>query len=316
VDAALERRPPHEDRGLLEAFLKATPHSDTGSRTNAAYLDGRLRQRAGQFDEAIGIFAALAASDDVSARVHLRLAQSLAAAGQREAAESHLRKLLGKGAVNDRGLWETWMLLAIECHGGPQGALEKFPAPGTESAEQGKSTARGGTRSSCASDIRWLLEQLTGGGPIRIDCGSPEEYVDAAGELWGRDRFFRGGALRRKAPCKIFETPDQLLYKSHRKFTADGHDAGYRVPLPSGSYRLTLHFWDEKALGCRDDPVDVLVEGAPGFELAGCHFRGYAAAFAGRGTRDVRVQDGSLDIEFRSRGGVPMLAAIEIEWAN
>ena len=106
---------------------------------------------------------------------------------------------------------------------------------------------------------------------------------------------------------------DHGLYRTDRWFSEDEVlPPAYRLPLPRGSYLVTLHFAELgfRAPGRRR--FDVRLEGT---EVLKDHDPitkgGYAAADPERFRSDV--EDGMLDIEFVHRVEDPAICAIEIE---
>ncbi len=77
--------------------------------------------------------------------------------------------------------------------------------------------------------------------PVRIVASSQSQY-DERSELWGADRFFRGGALS-KTWRSVQGAPSPQLYNSERF----GHFT-YAIPVADGKYNLRLHF-AETSLG-------------------------------------------------------------------
>ncbi len=73
--------------------------------------------------------------------------------------------------------------------------------------------------------------------PIRI-VARPQPYVDAKGDVWEADMFYRGGRQIVR-PVPPTATPDNRLYLGER------HGAfQYAIPVAPGRYRLNLHFWE------------------------------------------------------------------------
>jgi hypothetical protein len=161
----------------------------------------------------------------------------------------------------------------------------------------------------CA-DLFWALESLEKTGSIRINCGG-KDYVDAAGNLWGRDRSFLGGEAydATRPPLKIDK--DHELYYAHRIFW-ESFDAaaGYRIPLPCSSYAVTLRFCvsSPRAIPSRfgarlegrqvldvQDPVTTYGLGVP-FEVRA----------------EIEVNDGVLDFELTSITYIADVSAIEV----
>ena len=171
-----------------------------------------------------------------------------------------------------------------------------------------------------AGDLRWLLERLKGGETVRIDCGEMRSLPSAGG--WGRDRFFEG-EWRPEEPLSSPDPPyigeiaaakEPALYRTARWFNASElRPPSYRVPLPPGSYTVTLHFaelWYVKPGG---RVFDVLLEGKKVLD------RYDAVASVGYSTADrqtfhgIAVSDGGLDIEFQARADNPSVSGLEIE---
>ncbi len=71
--------------------------------------------------------------------------------------------------------------------------------------------------------------------PIRI-VAQENSVTDAQGHLWEPDRYFRGGVLLRRQPVST-DREDSSLYAGERF----GHFS-YVIPVPEGTYGLTLHF--------------------------------------------------------------------------
>lgn len=86
--------------------------------------------------------------------------------------------------------------------------------------------------------------------PLRIRCGWPTSWRDAAGAQWHADSYFLGGnaLVRRTNPARESETiaPDSALYESERW----GHFS-YALPVAEGRYRVLLKFC-EGHLGARN----------------------------------------------------------------
>jgi beta-galactosidase len=167
-----------------------------------------------------------------------------------------------------------------------------------------------GCAAAAAAGMRRLLESLAAGRPVRIDCGG-QGHEDAEGRTWGGDSFYLGGKAPRPAAEEIEGTASDLLYQTERVFPAEGfHPPCYRLPLPDGRYRVTLHF-AETFYRVKRRRFEVLVEGEtvlPGHEPLA---RGFATAHAE--SFPVEVKDGDLEIELDRKVGDPGVAAIEVE---
>ena len=244
----------------------------------------------------------------------LSLAKSLEAEGKASEAETHLRRYLKQECPRSRWLWERWLRLAWnELGRSPEEVLKEFPC---EPQADG----------TYVSDIHWLLERLVHGETVRINCGG-DRYEAADGVVWEGDRFARGGQLfnpklefgfataptdgMEKSSREIAGTEDDALYQTERHFILPSFPVGYRIPLPSSDYRLTLHFaeiyFDEPGKRRFDVRVeDKVVLGD--YELCDG-----AVSTACRQLVDTSVKDGLLEIGFVAGVGYPKLSAIEIE---
>ena len=174
-----------------------------------------------------------------------------------------------------------------------------------------------GARAGLAADMRWALDQLAGGGVLRINCGGPK-VVDGEKRTWSRDRFYTSGTGfhggRRIYRGQILGVRDDgAVFRTERHF--DGSrpalEAAYRVPLPRGRYAVRFHFAEIHFTEPGKRVFDVLLEGKTCLE-------GFDPAIAGPATAQVKafeaaVDDGVLEIGFRRRVQDPKISAIEIE---
>jgi hypothetical protein len=166
-------------------------------------------------------------------------------------------------------------------------------------------------------EVRWLLERLDHREPIRIRCGG-ERYVDSQEQPWERDRFFSGGLCSGPVTggwltSDIDGTLDAPLYAAERFFyPAAAGLPGYRIPVPPGGYRVTLHFAEIFTSEIGRRVFDVHIEGKTviaDYDLV--RAVGFARPDAQR--FEVEVADGLLDIEFAHKHENPKISAIEIE---
>jgi serine/threonine protein kinase/Flp pilus assembly protein TadD len=187
------------------------------------------------------------------------------------------------------GILEIREMAASFAAGGPI-REERDPPPGTEDG---------------------LPSSLPPGLPLRINCGGALEL--AGGESWSADAFFLGGRASSPWRGEIARTDRDALYQSARFFAEfAGAGSGYRIPLPPGTYRVTLHFAELVSCEPAARRFDVLLESA-------CVLPDHEPARAGLWTAEtrrfegVRVSDGALDIRFAARWGDPCVSGIEIE---
>ncbi|MBI4601478.1 MAG: hypothetical protein HY721_05880 [Planctomycetes bacterium] len=200
-----------------------------------------------------------------------------------------------------RELWDAWLALSFRSLGrSSREVLADFPTAG------GAVAAGEGTY---ADDLRWLLGELDGSGVIRIECGG-KDLAGASGARWGRDRFFLGGKAARSV-VTVKGSAEEELYRTSRAFGEEEVATGYRLPLPDGAYRVTLHFCEARACAEGVNVFDVLLEGEE--VLAACDpiaRRGFGMAWIH--TAEVAVADGALDIELQPRRGEADVAALEV----
>jgi eukaryotic-like serine/threonine-protein kinase len=167
-------------------------------------------------------------------------------------------------------------------------------------------------------DLRWLLEQLAAGEPIRINAGG-SDFVAQNGAVWRHDSFFTGGALFGEAfgaanssTEKIHGTPDEALFQTERWFHRDApkEQRGYRFPLPRGRYRVILHFAEIYFRPPERRVLSVVAEDKVVIDQ-------YDVLTAGFGVADkrqfeIQVDDGLLNLEFQGTDRDPKVSAIEI----
>jgi hypothetical protein len=246
----------------------------------------------------------------------LHLAGCLRETGRREEAEALLRAAIEGPGRSSAETWDLWVSMALVDLGrSPAQVLAAFPpeAEGT---------------SPRAADLRWLLDRLGRGEPIRIRCGGGE-YRARDGSVWGADRFFTSGCRYSETPWEplppdvspayggeIDGTDDDPLFQTERWFPADERPpAGYRVPLAPGRWRVTLHFAEVflRKAGLRT--FDIRVEGVSVLSwydiVAEAGF-----ATADRKEFEVELRDGFLDIEFLPQAEFPKVSAIEVRRAE
>jgi tetratricopeptide (TPR) repeat protein len=304
VDAILAARTPgaHEDIELLTRARAASP--DSGDVL--AYLEGRIRQRRGEYRDAIELLTPLATQATPSSLPVRALAECLRAANKAGEAECIVRGAIEQRFAGEAPLWGLWLSLALADLGyAPAQARASMPFHDRpEIAPDSR---------AYPADAAWILDALAAGTSLRINCGG-SEYRDARGLTWGRDRFFSGGITLRyfdwpMAGVDIAETDDDFLYRSSR-FFATTDRAAYAVPLPRGTYCVTLHFAETfyHAKGCVQ--FDVLAEGAvvlTAFDPAAA-----GVTTACRHAFTCAVADSVLDIEFRAVRDRATIAAIEV----
>lgn len=166
--------------------------------------------------------------------------------------------------------------------------------------------------------VTWTFDGVPG--QYRIRAGNLVGAVDAAGSRWGSDHFFSGGAGKDRdppapgrgklppPPQPVAGTADQTGYEAYREGTFS-----YDLPVPNGSYRVTLHLFEpdrERKAGGR--VFDVSAEGRPALrgvdpvKLAGSAWTAVQRDFT------VTVKDGRLNLAFQPRQGNALVSGIEV----
>ena len=252
----------------------------------------------------------------------MRWATVLERLGDGGAALDVLRGALSGGADVDLAVWEDWIGLALERMppGEVLAALPCGEGPGAgDGPEEAVDPLADPPLPIACENLRWLLERLAAREPLRINCGG-SDFPDPSGARWSHDRFATGG-LGFWDPVWLDVVPylgeldhggaaaGSALFRRQRWFLTA---AGYRIPLPSGTYRVTLHFAE---LVTSVPARNVFHAVAEGSKVVGAldvaKEAGYATALAR--TFDVDVRDGILDLEIVPEKGMGAVAGIEIE---
>jgi hypothetical protein len=288
-----------ELRPGLEAFERAAQGPDASARI--AYLRGRVRELSGDASGARASYRQLIDLDPGGVEPRLRLSALLRAGGESGAVDL-LREAIASGLASDHRLWDAWLdAHFVDLGSSPRDLRENLPIPPSRKLD---------TVGRRAADIRWLLWEIDQGRVLRL-LASGKSHETPDGAVWSGDRFFQGGetnylrALDERVPGP--------LYRTERYFPEGGIEIpAYRIPLPPGAYRVSLHFIEgwHKDDGRRRE-FDVLLEGReviPAFDPGKVGFGvPQVKEF------EMRVEDGALDIGFRRRIDFPSIAAVEIE---
>jgi beta-galactosidase len=149
---------------------------------------------------------------------------------------------------------------------------------------------------------------------VRIKAGDISGYVSKAGQRYGSDTYFSGGvpgginAPDSPASSRIAVAADDAgIYDSVRE-----GEFSYRVPVPSGRYRVTLKFQEPVADAAGAREFDVRVNGKTLLR----HFDIFAAA-GGKLKAvdrffDTTSRDGAILIEFHPLKGSALISALSI----
>jgi hypothetical protein len=303
---------PPEPEEVRERFDRAGSGESLALRRS--YVEGRALQLRGDFGQAAARFEKLVAEDSAAPEPALRLAQCLEALDRSPDAAGVLRGALERTpAAFAKALWDAWLRVSLVNLGRRPGELvEELPSTRANGEEiDGASPAE----PSYGGAVAWLLETLAKGEPLRINCGGVE-YRSLDGAVWREDCFAAGGRrsgtdsqpLFHPFPDIIDETDDDPLYQTGRWFPPFREKTGYRIPVPPGSYSVTLHFAESvfKTGGLRR--FHVLVEGEPFLEDYRPPLRK-----ADRRVIETRVDDGVLEVDFvHGAANHPQISAIEV----
>jgi serine/threonine protein kinase/WD40 repeat protein len=272
-----------------------------------AYREGRVLQRAGRIAEALEQLERAGELDRGAVEPVLRRMACHRALGQPARAESLARGAIEAGEVlDDDRLWRAWTHTVVA-------GLRRSPAEALASLPHDPRPPP----ARAAGDHRWILEELSRDGVIRINCGGGDVET-SDGKRWSRDRFFLGGFSNDRRPggeCRGANPGegDEALNSTERRFA--GNESFYRaysIPLPPGRYRVLLHLdgWTTDRLGIR--LYDVLLEGRSVAE--GGETLRTLPETSNRLEMELDLADGALDIDFlphRYNAGV--VSAIEVE---
>ncbi len=149
---------------------------------------------------------------------------------------------------------------------------------------------------------------------VRIKAGDISGYVSKAGQRYGSDTYFSGGvpgginAPDSPASGRIAVAADDAgMYDSFRE-----GEFSYRIPVPSGRYRVTLQFQEPTAGAAGVREFDVRINGKimlPRFDIfaaAGGKLKAVDRSF------DTTSRDGGILIEFHSLKGSALVSALTI----
>lgn len=143
-------------------------------------------------------------------------------------------------------------------------------------------------------------------GILRINVGGPE-HIDAHGHRWSEDRFAvvtAGGVAATHQSIKG-ASHDGVVLQSYRFGTF-----GYTVPVPNGSYEVTLHFADFGSFQSVAE-FNVLLGGQPA--LSGLNIAAEAGSFSAvTKTLETSTESGKLEVAMVPVQGDAILNALEI----
>ena len=164
--------------------------------------------------------------------------------------------------------------------------------------------------SPLAADVVWTFATEQ---PPSIDTGAVSAYTATTGRVFLPDQYVSGGT-KKSTTSPISGTPDPVLYKTERYgiFT-------YNIPLPAGTYDVTLHFvelfWGTSqpgAVGKRIFSIDILdTPETPDVSNLDIYAEVGPNAALARTVR-VSVTDGYLTVKSIKNVDNPEITAIEV----
>ncbi|OUL34331.1 malectin domain-containing carbohydrate-binding protein [Nostoc sp. 106C] len=142
---------------------------------------------------------------------------------------------------------------------------------------------------------------------IRIDAGATKSYTDSLGNLWSADQYFIGGNVY-STTAAIANTTDDPLYQTERYLK----NLSYAIPVTNGDYTVNLKFAEIYFTGSgqRVFSVDAenqsVISNLDIFAQAGSNNTALDKSF------NVKVNDGTLNLDFLASTNNAKIAAIEI----
>ncbi|MCA9060100.1 MAG: hypothetical protein KDA85_16445, partial [Planctomycetaceae bacterium] len=302
-----------ENDAVATSLINAKKHSQQESPHYQTYFAARELQLRGEFAEAARLYATLVSGEQAGPETLLHYAECEQSLSHASEAANLLRENLLRNSIASPDVWNRWLQISFrDLALTPQQVLQQMPAPPPrKTAEQ-----------TSEQQVRWLLEQLVAGNPIRVNCGG-ERYTSAHGELWAEDGFFTCGTEyfgtegdHGTFARPIRNTADGVLYQSERYFSTELTEKppGYQIPLPNGTYEVKLGFAEiypaERSFDVRLEDQIVLTEYDPAITHADV-----AAAF--EHSFQAVVEDGQLELLFESRNGSdPKISCFQISAVN
>jgi hypothetical protein len=133
-------------------------------------------------------------------------------------------------------------------------------------------------------------------------------FTDSKGAIWGYDRYNVGTGTASDVVAQVVKTDDDLIFQKQRF----GSTLRYAIPVPSGSYKVTLYMAEMSIQYAGGRVFDIVVEGVvtqPNFDMFALIGRRRSAILL---EYVVNVADGTLDISFVSVVGLPSVAGIKV----
>jgi hypothetical protein len=153
----------------------------------------------------------------------------------------------------------------------------------------------------------------------RVNCGATEEYTDETGAVWSADQVWAEGktwgAVGGLTVKRTFVKPIEGTKAPQVYLTERYEMAGYRFAVPAGTYHVRLHFAEtfegvsmpgERVFSVKIEGQEVL-KGFDPIKEAGKFATPVVKEF-----KDVKVTDGTLNVEFVTDRQLPEINGIEV----
>jgi len=264
------------------------------------YLEGRLLQTEDDESPALAAFERSMAADPVAPEPRWRAAQCAWASGQEDLARSFLQDAMALDFEGDERLWREW--------------AKMFVRPATTLADlTGENAIVLRARSRVGDGYWWFAHNVLSRGSSEIDCGYNLKQGPARSP-WNGDSFYRDSYLRFGRKELIADDHQRdMMYRSTREFPPDRGPVGdYSLPVPRGTFEVTLHFCEIIEVTEGGRVFDVAAEGKPVIENLRLLDTGLEKPVTK--TFTVKVDDGRLDLDFYSPAGfMTVVSGIEVK---
>ena len=147
-----------------------------------------------------------------------------------------------------------------------------------------------------------------------INCGG-EDFVDWAGFVWLKDKFFVGGEAVSETPVALKQASPTLYDKALYFTGRTGKEFSYKIPVRDAVYSIQLKFAEFDLVSPESRPMDIYINGA---KVKAGYDPVLSAAEAPMSADirfdDISSQNGFIKISVKSLSDKPaILRAIEID---
>lgn len=147
-----------------------------------------------------------------------------------------------------------------------------------------------------------------------INCGG-EDFVDWAGYVWQKDKFFEGGEAVSNSPVALKQASPTLYDKALYYTGRCGNDFSYKIPVRDGIYSVQLKFAELSLTSPETRPIDIYINGIRMKEkYDSVRTAEEAPMSADVRFDDVSSQNGYITIQIKSASEKPaILRAVEVD---